>query len=497
MIVPNFIGGSYTSQSPITDCERTCNWYPEIVESDAGKNKMVLYRIPGTRLFGTAPDFDFRVARGAIQVDGRYFRVNGYNLLEIFADGSNLLLGNIAEDARMVQFASNSAGQVAIASAGELYILETDSNTLTHVPQSDSFFGADAVTFGDSYFIVLNHGISQFQISDFNNGLVWDGADVSGRIPMSDRAVNLIWDRGILWIFTGRQTQLWADNGNSNFPFSPMGSAIMEMGLGAKDSLCQFDNALIGLGQDARGSRMFFRATGASPVRVSTHAVEYALSQYSTVDDAVSYVRQDRGHTFYRTTFPTADQTWEMDAASTLWTQPNFTDALGNQHARQDRDHVYVFGKHLVGIAGSDLIAPGVVMEMTPDYYTDDGYEITNSGPGALIHYPIVRDRIAELPNNENKRVFLNRFELEFQPGIGLDGSVNIDPHFMLRNSWDGGRTWGTELEMTAGRIGTYNARAFKNRLGSGRKPAVWIRTSEPCDFTLLNAYMEASAGAF
>lgn len=498
MIVPNFIGGSYRSQSLSTDCELTANYYPEIVGSPDGKNRIVLYRTPGMRVFGTAPDFDFRAARGAIQVDGRYYRANGNELLEIHADGSNVFLGNIALGDRQAQFASNSAGQVAVASGGELYIIETAGNTLTHVPISDSFFGADAVTYGDSYFIVLSKGISQFQISDFNNGLVWDAADVSGRIPMSDSAINLIWDRGLLWIYTGRQMQIWTDTSDINFPFSPMGSAIIETGLGAKDSLCQFDNALIWVGQDIRGARMCMKASGNSPVRVSNHAVEYAWSQYSTIQDAVAYVRQDRGHTFYRVTFPTADKTWELDAESGLWTQPTFTDTLGNQRCRPERDHVYCFATHLVGIGDTNgIMEPGVVMELTADYYSDDGYLINPDGSnGPLNHFPVVRDRIAPLPNNENKRMFLSRFELEFQRGIGLNGDVDNDPKFMLRNSWDGGYTWGNELEMRAGGIGEYSARAFKNRLGSGRDPAIWVRTSAPVNFCLINAYIEMQAGS-
>lgn len=495
MIVPNFIGGSYQSQSLATDCERTSNYYPEIVESDAGKNRVVLYRAPGMRVFGTAPDFDFRPARGSIQVDGKCYRANGDELLEILSTGANIFIGTIAQNDRMAQFATNSAGQVAVASGGELYIIETATNTLTHVPVSDSFFGADAVTFGNSYFIVLSRDLSQFQISDFNNGLVWDAGDVSGRIPMSDDTVNIIWDRGLLWIMTGRQTQIWADQADVNFPFFPMGAAIIETGLAAKDTLCQFAGSLIWVAQNSRGARVCMRAAGNTPQRVSTHAVEYAWSQYSTVGDAVAYVRQDRGHTFYRVTFPTADKTWELDDTTGFWTQPNFTDTLGNQHCRPERDHVYCFDTHLVGIGDTGgIIAPGVVMDLTPDYYYDDGYL---PGPGALIHFPIVRDRIAPLPNNENKRMFLNRFELEFQRGIGLDGSTFTDPTFMLRNSWDGGYTWGNELSMRAGSIGQYTARAFKNRLGSGRDPAIWIRTSDPVNYCLINAYVEMEAGIF
>jgi len=497
VIVPNWIGGDYVSQSQFADCEQTVNWYTELIESGAGKSRAVLYRTPGTSLFGTNPDYDLKPARGAIEYDGRYFRINGEDVLEVFADGSNRFLGNVLNDGNMAQLASNSAGQIAIASGGELYIITIVDGLLTHIPQSDDFFGAAAVTYGDSYFIVLSANLSQFQISDFNNGMVWSAEDVSGRIPMTDATVNLIYDRGLLWIFSGRQAQLWADTGNNNFPFAPMGSAFMEMGLGAKSSLCQFDNALIFLGQDIRGARMVFKAQGASPVRASNHSMEYAMSKYSRVDDAVAFVRQDRGHTFYRLTFPTANATWELDAQTGLWCKLTFTDLNGNQYCRQERDHVYCFGKHLVGLGGGTVVIAGTVMELSPEYYYDQAFEIISTGPGQLLNYPITRDRICPLPNNENRIIFLTRFELEFEPGIGLDGSDNTNPQFMLRNSWDDGKTWGNELMMSAGGIGQYNTRAYINRLGCGRKPAVWVRVTEPCNFTIINAYMDVSAGAY
>lgn len=51
--MPKFplIGPSYTSQSVNADCQTTMNLYPEVIESGAGNNQIVLYPAPGTKQF--------------------------------------------------------------------------------------------------------------------------------------------------------------------------------------------------------------------------------------------------------------------------------------------------------------------------------------------------------------------------------------------------------------------------------------------------------------
>lgn len=51
--MPKFplIGPSYTSQSVNADCQTTMNLYPEVIESGAGNNQIVLYPAPGTKSF--------------------------------------------------------------------------------------------------------------------------------------------------------------------------------------------------------------------------------------------------------------------------------------------------------------------------------------------------------------------------------------------------------------------------------------------------------------
>ena len=61
---PPFIGGSYQSQSPIADQERSINWYPEIMEVEGATSRASLYPTPGVETFATVSDVGGRAMLG-------------------------------------------------------------------------------------------------------------------------------------------------------------------------------------------------------------------------------------------------------------------------------------------------------------------------------------------------------------------------------------------------------------------------------------------------
>ena len=50
---PLFVGGAYTSQSPIADDEQLMNWYVEVMESPGAVTKATLYPTPGFSAFSS------------------------------------------------------------------------------------------------------------------------------------------------------------------------------------------------------------------------------------------------------------------------------------------------------------------------------------------------------------------------------------------------------------------------------------------------------------
>jgi hypothetical protein len=121
-----------------------------------------------------------------------------------------------------------------------------------------------------------------------------------------------------------------------------------------------------------------WRANGYQPVRVSNHAIEYAIGKYPTITDAIGYAYQEAGHTFYVLSFPTAQKQWVYDCATQVWHERARWNGTHYEMWRAV-DHCYCFGKHLVG-DWSGAVVDGAVMTniyvSSIDILTDNGLEI-------------------------------------------------------------------------------------------------------------------------
>jgi hypothetical protein len=120
--------------------------------------------------------------------------------------------------------------------------------------------------------------------------------------------------------------------------------------------------------------------------------------------------------------------------------------------------------------------------------------------PPTIVTYQPRWLRRFALPFSQNKWLFISRFELIMQAGVGLSGTAatvqGYDPIVMFRLSRDGGQTWDTELTMSMGKLGEYGYRAFLNRLGRARNPVVELTGSDPVFVTLLDAVVDIEEGS-
>jgi hypothetical protein len=509
--LPGFASGSYRSEAIYADVQRCVNFYPERVESDTGEASIVLYRTPGTLRFGVNPGTSASgPARGMIEVNNQVFIVIGNDFYELVADGSFTFIDNVANDGQPVSMAANNVGQIFIASANQGYCYgipeqinipapgptpPTPSGFRHIVSDGVSFFGASQVTFLDDYFIVLTPHSSQIQVSALNDGTTWNGiagVNVAVLEGQADHLACIIADKEFLYILGTRRSELWESTGTS-FPFAINPGSFMEIGCVAPATLAQADNAIIWLGQDARGSLVFYRADGFRPTRISTHATEFAWQQYGTVSDARVFVYQQNGHTFAVLTFPTADATWVYDFATRLWHERSFTDLNGNAHQTVAAFHCFAFNQHLVqscqAVPGENQ---GQVYVLSIKARAD--LIDTNNPTGTVI----VRDRITPHIYEENKWYFCNYVELRVMNGIGLDGNppIGMDPKVMLKISRDGGNTWGQEDWRSAGAIGNYMKRLRWNLLGAWRDGVLWFRVTDPVDWVFIDCYICGELGA-
>jgi hypothetical protein len=486
-----FVGGTHETRSYSVSPSRVINWYTEIVESATdGKVKINYYPTPGLTL--RADCSALGAGRGAYALDGRQWAVVGAALVEFHADGTWQQYGWMIDDGNPAYIDANAGTptQLMIASGGKGYIFDLTANTLTEITGGVGNDGAPGVFTGcvmpaflDNYLIALTPDSRAIQISLLGQGQNWDGNDVSANLGSADKVKAIICDHEYLYQFGSRRTAVYTNSGNADFPIVPVPGAFIEQGVHAVASVRRVDNTLVFYGENEAGRGGVFRLNGFIPERLSTAALEARWAKYARDDDAVAFAQVRDGHSFYRITFPTGNETFVYDLQTKLWHERAAWDATNAVYnAQTQRYGAYSQGVYyVVGIDGK-------IYREENDVYTEDGR-------------PIRRRRVAPALASQNKMLFASRLEIFVQPGIGLSGDPatiqGANPLLMLRYSGDGGRTWSNELTASTGLIGDAEARVVFDSLGSGRAWVPEITATDPVNWVILGADIEVAAGAW
>lgn len=484
MRYPGFVGPSYTSQSPIADSQRLVNWHVERLENARAKVPAAIYPTPGVRVFATPPEGS--PGRGIWAQDGRCFAVSGHKLNELDAAGGVTDRGTVTADLNPAtgNFSGDGGEEFFVTSGQLAYVLDLNTNLLAQVNLTGPVaLVADMGGYLDGRFLALDRATSSLFASPvFDGSALWDLLMFEQRSQAADRWQSLLVAHKEIWLFGSLTSEVWYDAGASPFPFAPIPGAFLDVGIGAVNSAYALQAGPAWLAQSAAGGGFVCQAQGYNPSRISNHAVEYAIQRYSTIADAVGWGYQEGGHEFYVLTFPTAGATWVYDSSLGPvegWHERAFWDVRQARWlAYRPQFHCFAFGKHLVQDRET-----GVIYEMSTEFGNDvDGEQIR---------------RVRRCPHlsNEKNRLFVNEFELDLEAGLGLQSGQGADPQVMLRVSFNGGKTWGNERMVSAGRVGEYGARAGWNRLGSGRDVVIEVSVSDPVPWRLVDAYIDVTSG--
>lgn len=135
-------------------------------------------------------------------------------------------------------------------------------------------------------------------------------------------------------------------------------------------------------------------------------------------------------------------------------------------------------GQALVGDAYS-----GVVGKMNFDTFTEYG----NTMRALIVSPPVHKDRV---------RVFVDKFEIDVESGVGLPEGQGSDPQWMLDWSKDGGRTWSSlQLWRSMGRIGEYTKRLRWLKLGQSRQWIFRLQSTDPVRRVIIGTYLDVTEG--
>jgi len=466
------LGGAYVARSVNAADNQLINLFPEIVP-EGGKEAAFLRRAPGLRRLayvGNGP------VRGLWTFGGYGYAVSGNTLYKIDTAWTVTSKGIVAGSGP-VSMVDNGT-QLFIAAGANGYIYNANTDVFAQITDPD-FPGATTVGFIDGYFVFNEPNSQKFWVTQLLDGTSVDPLDFASAEGSPDDLVSLIVDHREIWLFGQTSVEVWYNAGLPDFPLSRIQGAFNEIGCAAAFSVAKLDNGVFWLGADARGRGIVYRSQGYNGIRISTHAVEWQIQQYSDISDATAYTYQQDGHSFYVLNFPSADTTWVYDVATQAWHQR--AGWLNNNFTRQRGDCQMSFNNEIV--IGDYL--SGTIYAYDLEKYSDD-----NSTQKWLRSW-------RALPTGQNNltRTAHHTLQLDCESGVGLDGTgQGTDPQIMLRWSDDGGHTWSNEHWASMGKIGQKGRRVFWRRLGMTTKlrdRVYEISGTDPVSITIMGAELQ------
>lgn len=471
MNYPGFIGPTYVSQSPIADCERCINWYPEIIEASSGKNKQALYPTPGRELLGSAPVVG--VGRALFVQNDRAFAVIGDKFVEIFPTGLFSVLGTLPNmlGEAYIRGSGTVSDQVAVCSGGQLFVFNTSTNVFSGPVAG---LVCDMLEYLDGFFIALNRADSAIRISNSGDALTWDVLQFRVRNRAGDKwqAVHVV--HGEIWLIGSQSYEVWNNTGTSPFPFNPIPGVFFQEGTRYPESVVHVGESILWLTASEDGIGKVVVSNQYAPQRISNHSLEYAVQQFAlnggSLNSAKGLVYQENGHDFYILRIDGMETSWVLDVTTMQW------------HERAEWDGVQFTPWAITDIGQSFGRLLALHYQNSNVYYVGTGLD-----DGSVIR----RVRRAPHVHNEKKNVRYAQFELDMQTGIGLQSGQGSNPEVMLRFSDDGGMTYGSEIKCSAGAAGKYSQRVWWHRLGAGRDRVFEVSVSDPVPWRLVNAYLE------
>jgi len=376
----------------------------------------------------------------------------------------------IASTNDRVMMSNNGTQMSILTDDGTMWV--ATSSTLVKVTDPD-FPSASSVTFLDGFTIVSVKDSGQFQISALLDSTMWDALDFATAEEQPDNLVSAFAFNGSLWLFGETSIEIYYNTGNADFPFEQITGAVnTTRGCGGKFTVVPEDNGLFFLGDD----KVYYRASGYTPQRISTHGEEREWNDYTVIDDAFTMLEDLDGHKFVTTTFPTENATWSHDIASGLWHER--TTLEGTTPVRWSPNEIVEFDNKQLAMDNTD----GKIYELSPTTYTDGGTTIERIAQGSVQW-------------QDGKRITYDWLRLDMDAGVGLTTGQGSDPQVMMSFSDNGGIIYSNEKWRSFGKIGEYFKRIIWRRLGTARERIYRFRITDPVAVRITGCYAKGRIG--
>ena len=395
------------------------------------------YRI-GDVLTATASSLGGALSSGTIAGGSGYNDASYTNVPLTGGSGS----GGIAS----VTVSGNTVTAVTITTAGNGYVvgdvLSADPSGLGGVGSGFTWTVTAVVSTGTGFAYTLTDvGSSSF-----------DGTWIAAKSGSSDGLAMLEVVHKDIWLLGDLATsEVWTNVGGADYPFERAPGVFIEHACVAPQSVSKTDLFLFWLGRNREGELMAMSGQNYQALVISTPAVQQEWMSYDRIDDAVGFFYQQREHSFWVLTFPTADKTWAYDLKEGLWHERAWVDEVGSEHRIRANCMALAYGQVIVGDWEN-----GKLYALDPEVFTDDGTRI-------------VRRRGFPHLAAEGNLVTYQRLIANIEPGDAPGLLTEDAPYASLRWSDTRGQSWGNPITQTVGSGGQYDTYTTFWQLGSAR----------------------------
>lgn len=490
------LSGAYSSRSVIANAQRCVNLFPEANPEDTSPPVPVThYPTPGLRLLALAPVAGS--GRGLYRsTHGDLFAVIGTKVYHVSAAWVFTEIGTIAAGSNPVSMSDNGLTSIVLVDGtiNGYTISLTSPYTLSQI-NDPAFYGADRVDFLDTFMLFNRPDTNQFY-STTSNAIAFDALDIASKSGGADHLATLIVKHREVWLLGLFTSEVWGNVGGVDFPFAPLPGAFIDHGCVAKYSVAKYDVSVFWLSQDSQGNGIVMKSAGYQAKRISTHAIEFEIQNYQKIDDAIGFVFQQGGHTFYVLTFPAADKTWVYDDATGQWFEWNYVDNNGKLHRHRANAYAFAYNTNVViDYQNGNLYA------LDPNKYTDNGQPIVRirSFPdlvndGKRVSYQSFAADIesGSIEGYATDDVSISDFNWDFNADFGASPSTLRAPRITLRYSDDRGKSYSGSIEQKLGSTGQYAMQPKWGPLGMARYRVFELSWSIPAPVALNGAFVEA-----
>jgi hypothetical protein len=488
--------GFYEDASKTIASQECINCIPQIPQAQALSSAQ-LTGTPGILQFATAGELS---SRGAHEMKGVAYSVNGNMLYSINLDGTTTSIGLISGTGR-VSIADNGIQMCIVVPGGDAYIF-TAAGGLVLITDSDfiSTLGpSEQVTFVDGYFVHFNNSSVAstspiFFVSNLKDGLAYDALDFATAESDPDDITGIHVSRNQLNVIGSQTIEPFANIGGAGFPFQRIQGAVVPKGVKGKFSLVEFNEsfAFVGSGFNEQPSVWMF--IGSSGQKISTQAIDNVIQGLSDSEqkEIFTTVYSENGGFFLNV--HTNDRVLTFDSAasqlsgSPKWHERRSKDQFGRDIIWRVNNIVNAYGKTLVTDSQD-----GSIGELRRDIFTE--YSVSIKRTFSLMPFQA-----------EGESVTVSEMELTMESGVGLtekaqnvfplkfpvifgDGSLNSGSNPQVTRSYsdNGGQTFGNEVSRSMGKQGEFNKRQIWRRDGQFQRFRVYRFTvDEPVKFVAI-----------